>query len=95
MSEQRRAGRQMKIVMAGRKINQMLGPRTSADRIEDIRVAALGAVAEARAVMMALVAKGILTEAEREDFLDMGYTSVLDQVSNAAGKIFVESGGYG
>jgi hypothetical protein len=95
MSEQRRSARQMKAVMAARKINQMLGPRSSRDAVEDIRVASIGAVAEARAVMQAMIAKGLISEAEREDFLDAGYTSVLDQVSNAAGKIFVESAGNG
>jgi len=95
VSEQRRAARQVQCVMAARKINQMLGLRSDSDRIEDIRVAAIGAVAEARAVMMALVSRGILTATEREDFLDAGYKSILDQVSNAAGKIFVEEGGSG
>lgn len=95
MSDQRRSARQVKVVMAGRQINKMLGPRSSRDAIEDIRVAALGAVAEARAVMFALRAKGFITEAEEQDFLDWGYASMLDQVSNAAGKIFVETGGNG
>jgi hypothetical protein len=53
------------------------------ERMEHVRVAAVGAECAARAVMVALLAKGIITEEEQQDFLDMGCRSVLDQITAA------------
>ena len=90
---ERRLQRQMLIVMAARKVDEMLGTQTTTASVSDIRVTAMGAIADARAVMFALKAKGIISEREAEDYLDQGYRSLLDQVTTASKHIFVENAG--
>jgi hypothetical protein len=87
----RRIARQQMCFQAATIIRDKLGGSIGPieERLEHIRVAALGSVAESRAVMHALVAKGLITEREREDFLDLGYQSLLAQITNGQGaKVF-------
>jgi len=89
--DRRRIVRQQMCFQAGLIIREKLGGSMGPieERLEHVRIAALGAVAEARSVMHALVAKGLITEREREDFLDLGYQSLLAQISNGQGaKVF-------
>jgi hypothetical protein len=87
----RRIARQQMCFQAGMLIREKLGGSIGPieERLEHVRIAALGAVAESRAVMHALIAKGLITEREREDFLDLGYQSLLAQITNGQGvKVF-------
>lgn len=95
MTADRRAARALKAVMAGRLIAERLGPMTSSAKVEEVRIACLGAVAECRGIWDFLIARGIATEEQRQDFLDRGYDSVLEQVQGAASKIFVHDAGNG
>lgn len=95
MSAERRAARAMKAVMAQRLIVERLGPMTSSARVEEVRIACLGAVAEVRGIWDFLIARGLATEAQHQDFLDRGYDSMLQQVQGAASKIFVHDAGNG
>ena len=92
--DRRRLARQQLCFQAGVIIRDKLGGSQGPleERMEHIRIAALGAVAEARAVMHALVAKHLITEREREDFLDLGYQSLLAQISNGQGTKVFEPG---
>lgn len=85
--DRRRIARQQLCFQAGVIIRDKLGGSLGPieERLEHVRIAALGAVAESRAVMHALVAKGLITEREREDFLDLGYQSLLAQITNGQG----------
>lgn len=86
----RRRLRQLKVVHAAELIRVRMGP--GANNVDDIRIAALSAIAEARGVWAFLIAKGIATERERQDFLDHGFDSILDQVENAAAQIMRPNG---
>lgn len=90
--EGRRRARQLKAVMAAQTIAQRLGPGTAKDRVEEIRIACLSAVAEARSVWDFLLSKRIATEAEHQDFLDRGFESVLAQVQGRAAEILTDAG---
>lgn len=73
----------MMVFDAAVMIRQSLGGSAGAleERMEHIRIAALGAVADSRAVFIALRAKGIINEKEEQFFLDQGYKAVLDQIA--------------
>lgn len=92
--ERRRIQRQQMCFQAGMLIRDKLGGSIGPieERLEHVRIAALGAVAEARSVMHALIAKGLITEREREDFLDLGYQSLLAQISSGQGGKVFEAG---
>lgn len=92
MSDERRKVRQMKITMAGMAIGQRLGGLDSREAVEHVRIAALSAIAECRAVWQFLKDKGLATEANYQDSLDRGYDSVLAQVQDRASEIMVYDG---
>ncbi len=89
--DRRRLVRQQWCFQAGLIIREKLGGSTGniEERLEHVRIAALASVAESRAVMQALIAKNLITEREREDFLDLGYQSLLAQITAGQGaKVF-------
>lgn len=95
--EQRRGARQMKCFSAAQLVRKIMGlseprPFTDAARIEEVRQAALAAMAEARAAMRALKVKGHITEAEEQDFLDWGYDSILQQLHAGHARKVTEAG---
>ena len=95
--EQRRAGRQMKCYRAGEMVRELMGisrPQAGSTReaIEQVRQAALSAVAEARATMHLLVLKGIASDAEVQDALDWGYDSLLQQIGDGGARKVLEAG---
>lgn len=94
MSNERRVMRQQKCFQAAIIIREKLGGSSGPveERMEHIRVAALGAVAEARSVMHALRVKGLITEREEQDALDWGYESLLAQLSAGQGAKVFEAG---
>lgn len=92
---QRRAARQMKCFHAAMMIKSRLDGSTKTDeRLEHVRIAALGAVAEARAVLHAMVLKGVLTDREAQDCLDWGYDDLLAQIGGGLGAKIFEEGGH-
>ena len=94
---QRRLARQQKCFQACVIIRDKLGGSVGPveERLEHVRVAALGAVCEARAVMHALRVKKVISEREEQDFLDWGYQCVLEQITGGAGAKIFEEGGHG
>jgi hypothetical protein len=94
MNTARRIARQQKCFQAGLIIREKLGGSTGPieERLEHVRVAALGAVAEARAVMHVLKSKGLISEREEQDALDWGYDSLLAQLSAGQGAKIFEAG---
>lgn len=94
---QRRVLRQQMCFQAALLIREKLGGSAGPleERMEHVRVAAIGAVAEARGVMHALRVKGLITEREEQDALDWGYTSLLQQIESGLGAKVFEGGGHG
>lgn len=94
---QRRLARQQKCFYAGTIIREKLGGSIGPieERLEHVRIAALGAVAESRAVMHALRLKGLISEREEQDCLDWGYQNLLEQVAAGQGSKIFEEGGHG
>lgn len=92
MSEERRKSRQLKAVTAGMTIAKQLGGLDTRESVEHVRIAALGAVAECRALWMFLKDKGLATEAQYQDYLDKGYDMLLAQVDAKASEIMVYDG---
>lgn len=97
MSLDRRVLRQQMCFQAALLIREKLGGSMGPieERLEHVRVAALGSVAEARGVMHALRAKGLITEREEQDALDWGYTSLLQQIESGLGAKVFDGGGHG
>jgi len=89
--------RQQKCWQAAVIIREKLGGSNGEleERMEHVRVAALGSVAEARAVMHILRMKKIITEREEQDALDWGYDSLLSQLQAGQGSKLFEVGGNG
>jgi hypothetical protein len=79
---ERRKHRQLLVFNAAVMIREHLGGSEGKleERMEHVRIAALGAVCDARAVFIALRAKGLITEREEQFFLDQGYQAVLAQI---------------
>lgn len=94
MSAERRIARQQKCFQAAILIRQKMGGSAGPveERMEHVRVAALGAVAEARAVMHVLKLKGLITERDEQDALDWGYDSLLAQLNAGQGARIFEAG---
>jgi hypothetical protein len=90
MTAERARRRQMWAVEAGMTIQRQIGVMDARDAVEHVRIAALAALAETRGMWQFLIDKGLATEAERQDYLDSGYKSVLAQVTGRAGEIYVE-----
>lgn len=95
--EQRRASRQLKCFVAAKMVREIMGlpdprPGTDAARVEEVRQAALSAMADARACMRALKVRGFITEAEEQDFLDWGYDSILAQLEAGRAAKVLEAG---
>ncbi len=91
---QRQSTRQAKVFSAHQMITRQTGQVGAQESAMFAQIAALGAAAEAKGVMHALVAKGIITLDEQQDFLDMGVKSLLDQISGGAG-VRVDEVGHG
>lgn len=96
--QQRRAARQLKAFHAAMLIRKMMGwpdPKSHSleARMEEVRIAALSAVAEGRACMRALETKGIVSSQEVQDHLDWGYESILAQISAGMANKVQEAGG--
>lgn len=92
---ERRLARQAMCFTAAVKIRDSLGGSAGSteERLEHVRVAALGAVAESWSVMHALRAKGIITEREEQEFLDWGYAELLARISaGQAARVFEQPG---
>jgi hypothetical protein len=89
MSDARRKARQLKIVAAGMRIAERLGHQDPGEAVSEIRIAALAAVAESRAVWAFLKDTGFATETQYQDYLDKGYDSVTAQVEGKAAEILV------
>lgn len=83
--QQRQATRQARVFNAHQLITKQTGNVSTKDSAMFAQIAALGAAAEAKGVMHALVAKGIITSDEQQDFLDMGVKSLLDQITGGSG----------
>lgn len=94
---QRRLARQQKVFQAATLIREKLGGSLGPieERLEHVRVAALGAVGDVRGLFQALKAKGIVNEREAQDFLDWGYEDLLRQITAGAGAKIFEEGGHG
>lgn len=93
----RRLQRQAMVAGAAIKIRESLGGSSGPieERLEMIRVAALGAVAESWSVMRALKAKKIITDVEEQEFLDWGYEELCRRIhAGTASKVF-QAGGNG
>jgi hypothetical protein len=89
VSDARRKARQLKVVSAGMLIAERLGNQDTRQAVSEIRIAALAAVAESRAVWAFLKDRGMVTEAQYQDYLDKGYDSVTAQVEGKAAEILV------
>lgn len=94
---QRRLARQLKCFRAVTLIRDKLGGAIGPieERLEHVRVATLGAVADSYACMHALRVKGIITEREEQEFLDWGYDALLARIEAGQGAKIFEEGGHG
>lgn len=90
--EGRRKSRQMKAVAAGMIIARQVGGLDTRECLEHVRIAALSAIAESRAMWAFLIERGMATEKQRQDYLDKGFDSVLAQVEGKAAEIMVYDG---
>lgn len=96
MSDERRRARQLMIWRAGQMIREKIGSIDTRDLVEEIRIAALGSLAETRALWGWMKAKGMISDAEYEDALDAGYRSLLQQIEGKAQEIYVpDTSGHG
>lgn len=89
MSEQRRRARQVMVVSACMTMEAKLGDQSPKQAASEIRIAAISAIAEVRSVWEFLLAKGLATEAQRQDALDRAYTGLLAQVESKGMEIDV------
>jgi hypothetical protein len=86
---QRRLMRQHKAVRCAQLIKEKLGG-DSPNQVEDIRVAALSAIAEARSVWDFLISKGLASVSQRETFLDKAFDDLLGQIESHAAALMVK-----
>jgi hypothetical protein len=89
---ERRRSRMMKCAHAAMQIAQRSGGLSAIDRAEEIRVAALAAIAETRSLWFFLIERGMATEAQRQDYLDKGYDDMLRQVDEYLGTLVTVAG---
>lgn len=87
--EARRKGRQLKIVTAAMTIRRRVGKATA----EEAMVATMGTVSEMKGLWQCLLDKGLVTETQRQDYLDRGADELLRQVEGKASELQLEVGG--
>jgi hypothetical protein len=90
--DERKKVRQMHLAGAAITLRERFRGLPGSDPMFELLVVALGAEAGNRALMHALLAKGLITERERQDFLDAGTRDLCDQVHGQATKIGVLEG---
>lgn len=85
--DDRRKVRQLQIVAGAMKIAQR-SPATDLRQLcEEMRVVCLSAEAGNRALWLFMLAKGFVTEAERQDWLDRGVMDLLDQIEGKSAEL--------
>lgn len=87
LEQERRKARQLLVVSAALTIKRRSTALTNEQRSDEIRVVALAANAEMRAVWAFLKDRGFVSEEEYQDYLDKGYHSLLEQIEGKAAEI--------
>jgi hypothetical protein len=87
MYEDRRKSRQMRIVGGAAMIAQKSPATDNRQLIEECRIVCLSAEAGNRALWLFMKAKGFVTEAERQDWLDKGVMDLLQQIEGKATEV--------
>jgi hypothetical protein len=93
--DDRKRARQLQLATAAMTLKERFKGLPGSDPLFELLTVALGAEAATRGVMHALVAKGLITERERQDFLDAGVRDLCDQVHSQGQKIDVVEAGHG
>ena len=89
---ERRASRQAMVANAAFTLSERTGSLTDRQLLNEMLVVALSSQAECRGVWAALMAKGIITEAQRQDFLDAGYMDLMKQIQGQSIKVGANGG---
>jgi hypothetical protein len=90
--DDRRKTRQLQIVSGAAMLAQRSVATGDRQLIEECRIVCLSAEAGNRALWMFLKAKGLITEAQRQDWLDAGVMDLLNQIEGKASEVMVQDG---
>ena len=88
-TERRRKSRAFKIF----NLSMLMERRIGKADVMQVQQTGLAIIAEMKGLWQALLDKGIITEAQRQDYLDRGVDSLAHQVESKASEIDVESSG--
>ena len=94
MSAERQRARSLKVFIAANKIRERVGVL----KVEEAHMATLAGIAEMKGVWQCLLDHGMISEEERQNYLDRGVDALLEQVDSQASKIYcsaVETMGNG
>jgi len=83
MYEDRRKSRQIKLVAGAMQLRERYAAITATTdaKLDEMRLVCLSAEAGNRALWLFMKAKGMVSEAERQDWLDKGVNDLLDQIN--------------
>lgn len=90
--DDRRKVRQLRIVSGAATLAQRSVATGDRQLIEECRIVCLSAEAGNRALWLFLKAKGLVTEAQRQDWLDAGVLDLLNQIEGKATEVMPSDG---
>jgi len=90
--DDRRKSRQMRIISGAAMLAQRSLATGNRQLIEECRIVCLSAEAGNRALWLFMKAKGLVTEDERQDWLDRGVLDLLDQIEGKAAEVMTSDG---
>jgi len=92
MYEDRKKSRQLQIVSGAAMLAQRSVATGNRQLIEECRIVCLSAEAGNRALWLFMKSKGLLNEAQRQDWLDRGVKDLLEQIEGKAAEVMEVDG---
>lgn len=89
--DDRRKARILRLVGAVMQIRQQKGGAT----MDEIQIAQAATISEMKGLWQALIDKKLITEAQRQDYLDRGVQELCAQFDAQASQIYIQDGGHG
>jgi hypothetical protein len=89
--DERHRARALKIVGAANLIRRRVGNSTP----EELQIAQLATISEMKGLWQALLDKALITEEQRQGYLDRGAQELLNQIESHASQIYIQDGGHG
>jgi hypothetical protein len=73
--------------------HQLIRQRVGVPTMDEANIAQLATISEMKGLWQAMLDRNLITEAQRQDYLDRGARELLTQIESKAAQIYVEGHG--